>query len=420
MKILVLGSGGREHAIAWRAKASGAQVFLHPGNSGTVRAGIPNLTLVPLTPDAIMSEAKRLNIGLIVIGPETLLAQGYADKFRSEGFLVVGPSQIAAQLETSKIFAKEFMARAGIPTAGFQIIETQKELLEISFNTWPVVLKYDGLAQGKGVVICHNQNDVTTFAQRIWDQNEFGSGPHRLVVEECLSGKEISYIGLCDGETFLPLSSSTDYKRVGDGGIGPNTGGMGVVSPSPFLTETLEKKIQERIIVRTLAQLRKESLEYRGALYVGLMVTASGDPYVIEFNARFGDPETQAILLRFEGDFIDYLLRTAQGTLHSAPPVRWSPKTSIYVVGAAQGYPSNPKVGDPIYGIAEAQKVAQIFFSGVKDEGGNLVSAGGRVLGVGALGNGIDDARNKAYSAMRNLCWRGMHFRTDIGLTEDK
>lgn len=420
MKLLVLGSGGREHALAWRAQKSGAEVFLHPGNAGTVKSGIANLGDVPLNAEAVAQESKRRGISLVVIGPETLLAQGYADKLREAGLPVVGPSQKAAQLETSKIFSKEFMVRAGIPTAAFQIVESREALLALSFKTWPVVLKYDGLAAGKGVAIAQSPDEIREFADRIWEQNEFGAGKHRLLVEECLHGREISYIGLCDGKVFLPLSSSTDYKRVGDKGTGPNTGGMGVVSPSPYLTPELETKIQERVIAKTLSQLANEGLDYRGALYAGLMITSSGDPYVIEYNARFGDPETEAVLLRLEGDFGDYLRHTAEGTLAKAPPLRWKPQTSVYVVGAAEGYPAKPKVGDAISGLDRLDSSAQVFFSGVRESGSGLATAGGRVLGVGALGDGITQARERAYSALRKISWRGLHFRTDIGLTEDK
>jgi phosphoribosylamine---glycine ligase len=306
MKCLVLGAGGREHALAWKLKQSPSctGVVLHPGNAGTRKIGIASLGEgVQDDLESVLHQAKAHNFDLVVIGPEAYLAKGYADKFREDGLLVVGPSKFAAQLETSKVFAKEFMTRAGIPTASFSVASSEEELREQVAGQIPIVLKLDGLAAGKGVVVATKDSDVDDFCNRVWKQHEFGKRSHRVVIESCLTGRELSYIGLCDGHRFLPFTSSSDYKRVGDGNTGPNTGGMGVVSPSPVFTEDLDGKIQTRIIQPLLAQFKKDHLFYRGALYVGIMVDEKGNPFVLEFNTRFGDPETQAILPRLKTDF---------------------------------------------------------------------------------------------------------------------
>jgi len=420
LNILVLGTGGREHALAWRlaqnTNASKNQVYLHPGNAGTIQQGLSNLGDVPMDPTSIATAARSKQIQLVIIGPEVLLNEGYGDVLRKEGFPVVGPGKEGAQLEVSKIFAKEFMVRAGIPTAGFRIFKTEADLTSYVPESWPVVLKFDGLAAGKGVVIAKSHGDVSDFARRVYRDSEFGSGDHRVLVEDCLPGKELSYIGLCDGKTFVPLASATDFKRVGDADTGANTGGMGAVSPSPLANPALEAKIQERVISPLLKQLARESWDYRGALYVGIMISPTGDPYVLEFNARFGDPETQAILMRWEGDVASPLLATANAQLRVEPPLKWRNDTAIYVVAAAEGYPGKVTTGDLIEGLAGVDPSTPVFFSGVKQSGGKLVTNGGRVLGVGAFGRDIDSARRLAYASLTQIHWRGQHFRKDIGI----
>jgi len=420
LNVLVLGTGGREHALAWRlaqnTNASKNQVYLHPGNAGTIQQGLSNLGDVPMNHAAIAAAAKSKQIELVVIGPEILLNEGYGDFLRKEGFPVVGPGKDGAQLEVSKIFAKEFMVRAGIPTAPFRIFKTETDLTSYVPESWPVVLKFDGLAAGKGVVIAKCRADLSDFARRVYHDQEFGPGDHRVLVEDCLPGKELSYIGLCDGKTFVPLASATDFKRVGDADTGPNTGGMGAVSPSPLANPSLEKKIQERVIAPLLKQLGRESWDYRGALYVGIMISPTGDPYVLEFNARFGDPETQAILMRWEGDVASPLLATANARLEQEPRLQWRNDTAIYVVAAAEGYPGQVTTGDVIEGLADVDEATPIFFSGVKQLGGKLVTNGGRVLGVGAFGADVDSARRLAYASLARVQWRGQHFRKDIGI----
>lgn len=420
INVLVLGGGAREHALTWKIAKSPQckRVFLHPGNGGTHHLGIPTLGNLPLSDkQAIAQTAKDYSIRLVVIGPESLLAQGYADYFRKEGFWVVGPGVQAAEIETSKVFAKQLMKRAGIPTAPFSVVGSPEELAHSlsDRHSWPVVLKLDGLAGGKGVVIAHNGKDAKAFGARIWKENTFGPGAHRLVVEEFIHGKEVTYIGLCDGNTFLPFPSSTDYKRVGEGDIGPNTGGMGVISPSPHWSIELQEMVDKTVVKRLLARFRKENIEYRGALYVGTMVTRDGQPFVLEFNARFGDPETQALLMRMDSDLLPLLLHTAHGKLEQCPPPRWNPKVSVYVVGAASGYPEKVKTGERITGLGNIQTHIRMFFAGIGEKNGDLITTGGRVLGLGALGDDIQTARTDVYNNLKEIHWRGMHYRKDIG-----
>lgn len=419
MKVLVLGSGGREHALAWRLTrdTSVQQVCLHPGNAGTWQVGIPTLGDVPMTVEAVSASARRQGIDLVVVGPEVLLAQGYADRLRADGFRVVGPGIAGAQLETSKAFAKRFLRAAGIPTADYQEVDSAEGVRAAVGSTYPIVLKLDGLAAGKGVVVAQSSADTEDFIARVWQKGEFGSGPHRVVVEEFLAGRELSYIGLCDGEAFVALSSASDYKRLQDGDRGPNTGGMGAISPSPLASPELEKRIREKVVVPTLAQLRQEGIEYRGALYFGLMISSQGEPFVLEFNARFGDPETQALMLRLQGDFAALLSATAEGRLAEATPPKFSNDCAVYVVAAAAGYPGTPRLGDPIEGLDSISPDANVFFSGVSKTPSGLATQGGRVLGVGALGRNAEDCRDRVYEALKVVRWSGAQFRRDIGVT---
>ncbi|MBI4405101.1 MAG: phosphoribosylamine--glycine ligase [Deltaproteobacteria bacterium] len=421
INILVLGSGAREHALAWKIAQSPRceQVFLHPGNAGTMRAGFKKLEMDGENVDELIKSAEQKNIELVVIGPEVLLAKGYADRLREADLKVVGPNQYSAQLESSKVFAKRFMAQAGVATATYQMAASESELTSVLDlrREYPVVLKLDGLAAGKGVVIAQSREEATAFAKRIWLEKEFGPLPQRLIVEDCLKGRELSHIGLCDGRTFIPLASATDYKRIFDRGKGSNTGGMGAVSPSLAESAELMKVISKEVVEKCLLQFQKQKIDYRGVLYIGLMISPEGKPFVLEFNVRFGDPETQAILLRLESDFVEMLEHTAQATLTSCPKPRWTQDSSVYVVGAAEGYPEKPKVGDPISDLA-ADTGTQIFFAGVSEKNGELVTSGGRVLGVGALGNNIEQARKRAYSRLDKINWRAKQFRTDIGHLE--
>lgn len=415
MKILVLGSGAREHSIAWKLKQFSHRVFLHPGNAGTEHLGFQNLGTSD-DKEQIAIEAKRNQIELIVIGPEHYLANDYASFFRKLGFQVVGPGKEGAQLESSKVFSKQFMSRAGIPTAKFRFYNSIEEFKKnIHQNPFPKVLKLDGLAAGKGVVIAKTAEEALTFAEQVWSQNYFRQSNAKMIEEEFIPGVEVSYLGLCDGKTFIPLSSSTDYKRIFDKDEGLNTGGMGAISPSPHLNLLLESRIKKEIVSPILENLEREKLEFRGVLYIGLMIAQNDQPYVLEFNTRFGDPETQSLMLRLDGDLAPALLATAKGELSSTAKLKWSDQTSVYVVAASPGYPENPQVGEPISGLDFSNQETQIFFAGVENRQGGLVTSGGRVLGVGALGNNFQEAREKAYGRLNKLSWKGIHFRKDIG-----
>jgi phosphoribosylamine---glycine ligase len=416
LKILVLGQGAREHAIAWRLQQSQHQVFLHPGNAGTRNSGFPNLGEQSLSISEISKAAQEKQIELIVIGPEALLVQNYATLLRQEGFLVVGPGEEGAQLESSKIFAKEFMVRAQVPTAKFLVHSSFDEFKSrLKYGTFPKVLKLDGLAAGKGVVIAKSESEALAFAENIWIHQTFGPLPQRLLEEEFIDGVEISYIGLCDGKIFIPLASSTDYKKVWDHNRGPNTGGMGAISPSPYLTAEVETKIQERIITPILSTLQKEELDFRGVLYIGIMLDKNHSPFVLEFNTRFGDPETQSIMMRVDCDLVPTLIATALGKLEAAEPLQWKPEPAVYAVAATEGYPESPKIGDPIRGLESHFQETMVFFAGVEQGATGLVTAGGRVLGVGALGSNIPAARSKIYQRLQQISWPGIHFRKDIG-----
>lgn len=416
MTILILGNGGREHALAWKLNAFSHEVFVHPGNAGTIKEGFPSFGTLT-SPKEIASVAKEKNIALIIIGPEQLLAEDYASTFRNLGFWVVGPGREAAKLETSKIFSKEFMVKAGVPTADFTVYDNldsfQRDL--ISF-TYPTVLKLDGLAAGKGVTIAKSKEQAIAFADNVWVRQSFGPLPQRVLVEEFIAGVELSYLGFCDGNTFLPLSSSTDFKRVFDSDEGPNTGGMGAVSPSPHLTLELEAKITTTIVAPILNTLLQEKIDFRGILYIGIMIDKNKTPFVLEFNTRFGDPETQSLLMRLDTDLLPSLMATAKGELANAPNLKWREETAIYVVAATAGYPENPVLGSEITGLEAMGHDTQVFFGGVAASSQGLVTSGGRVLGVGALGCTISEAREKAYRRLKQISWKGMHYRTDIGL----
>lgn len=417
MKVLILGEGAREHSLGWKLKTQKEcdSVFIHPGNGGTRLQGFPHLGSTQSLTE-LVTKSKHEGIGLVVIGPEVLLAKGYANAFREAGIPVVGPNREAAQLESSKIFAKDFFLRAGIPTANSQQFTSPDELLNFKGNQWPWVLKLDGLAAGKGVVIAENPNDVLAFAESVWERKEFGPGPHRVLAESFLKGKELSYIGFCDGRSFVPLASATDYKRIFNENKGPNTGGMGAVSPSPYFSNQLEQQIQKQIISPTLFELNRLQLDYRGVLFVGIMVDENGNPFVLEFNTRFGDPETQCVLPRLTSSLLSLLLATATGTLSSLPAPQWDLRTSVYVVACAKGYPGTPQKGDLISGLDSFPCEVPVFFGGVDTKEKHLITQGGRILGLGALEPDTETARKQVYTYLSKVNWPGIHYRTDIGL----
>ena len=403
MKILVIGSGGREHALCWKLKQSPKTTALYaaPGNPG-----IAQVASCLATTD-YLAAAESVDADLTVVGPEGPLAAGVVDQFRAKGRAIVGPTASAARLEASKAFAKEFMMRAGIPTARFTTVNSAEEaeaaLHEFDF---PVVLKADGLAAGKGVVIANSPSEASQAIAQLLSPGS------NLVIEEFLTGEEVSFIVLSDGVNIVPLEPSQDHKTVYDGDTGPNTGGMGAYCDGRILGEFQKALIQAQIIRPAIECMRSEGVPFTGFLYAGLMMTAQG-PKVLEFNARLGDPETQVLMHRMESDFVESLFAAAHGALDQEP-LRWRPEPSVCVVLAAAGYPGSVRTGDAITGINQVQH-ATVFHAGTKLTGNELVTSGGRVLGVTARGASLAEAIQNTYADVRPIRFEGMHYRTDIG-----
>jgi phosphoribosylamine--glycine ligase len=418
MKILVLGGGGREHALVWKLRQSAAveKIWCAPGNGGIANDAecVPlDLSDVKATADL----ATRIGADLTIVGPELPLVAGVADEFARRGLLLLGPAQKAAQLEGSKIFAKQFMERNGVPTAAIygtydSAVDAYTALCAVD---WPLVIKAEGLCAGKGVLVTSSPDEATAFIDRAMEKREFGDAGKRVLLEEGLAGQELSYIVLTDGKDFTPLAPTRDHKRAFDGDLGPNTGGMGAYSTDDILPAPLEKKIQDTIVRPTLAGLEKDGIPYRGFLYFGLMLTAQG-PKVLEYNCRLGDPETQAILLRADFDLAEACVAAAQGKLGSIQ-AKWAPGASVCVVIASEGYPANPRTGRAIVGLEEAGKVpgAVIFHAGTKRDGDKYYTSGGRILGVGATGHSLSEACDTAYDTASKIAVEGSHYRTDIG-----
>ena len=412
MDILLVGGGGREHALAWKMMQSplADKLYWAPGNPG-IPSAIP---VAENTPEGLAQFAQDHHIGLTMVGPEALLCEGIVDAFRKRGLRIVGPDKKAAQLEGSKAFAKDFMHRHGLPTADAAVFTDAPAALEyLQKHGAPIVVKADGLAAGKGVVVA---NDLDTAEQAVKDcfDGAFGAAGARVLLEDCLVGEEASILALCDGKTIKPLDSSQDHKRAYNGDQGPNTGGMGAYSPAPVVTPELWKVIDEQVLQRFLKGVQADGLDFRGVIYAGLMITAQG-PKLLEFNVRFGDPETQAVLMRLDSDLVDALAATADGEL-SRIELKWSPEPAVCVVMASQGYPGKYPKGLPIKGIAEAEKTgAVVFHAGTKlDNSGQLVTSGGRVLGVTAKGKTLRDAVDNAYADVKCITWDGVEYRTDI------
>ncbi len=416
MKVLILGGGGREHAIAWRLRQSPSvsQVFVAPGNPGCALVA-ECLPVHSPTCVGYLDVARRCRADLVISGPEAPLVDGVTDLFEKEGILFFGPSQAAALLEGSKIFAKRFMERAGIPTARFAATESLDEAkAALDQFTYPVVIKADGLAAGKGVVICWTRSDAEQTLDAMFAGQLVGAAGTRVVLEEYLTGEEVSFIGVSDGERIVSLEPSQDHKRIFDNDEGPNTGGMGAYSDSRILTVEERALIERTIMQRTIDRMREEGTPFRGFLYAGLMMTERG-PMVLEFNVRLGDPETQALLHRMEGDF-GLLVRTAAEGRVDERHLKFRPEPSVCVVLAAAGYPGKPRTGDTITGIEEAERrSATVFHAGTRIQEGRLATAGGRVLGVTSRGATLGEAIQRAYEACDVIHFDGMQFRRDIG-----
>jgi len=418
MKVLVIGSGGREHALVWKLRQSPriSRLYCAPGN-----AGIAELAeLVDIAADdvnRIVRFAQSEQIDLTVPGPELPLTLGIIDELERHGLPGFGPTKTAAQLEGSKAFAKDVMRREHVPTGFYSSFTDADDAVRyIQEVGAPIVVKADGLAAGKGVMVCASVNEAEEAVNEIMRSRIFGDAGSRVVVEECLQGEEVSFMALTDGTTVLPLASSQDHKRVGDGDTGPNTGGMGAYSPAPVLTEAMHERIMAEIMRPVVRGLAEKGIAYRGVLYAGLMITADG-PKVLEFNVRFGDPECQALMMRLRTDLLDLMCAVATGQGLAGRQVEWDPRASACVVLAAEGYPGRYERGKEIEGLEQLRdwKNGMVFHAGTERQDGRLVTNGGRVLGVTALGNGIADAVKEAYNATSKIRWQGMLYRRDIG-----
>jgi len=417
MNILVIGSGGREHALAWKLAQSPQvnRIYVAPGNAGTAQVA-ENLPIAADDIEGLVAAARRHRVDLTVVGPEAPLAAGLVDRFEAEGLAIFGPSARAAQLEASKAFAKELMARHGIPTARYHTFSACDEALAHTRRApYPLVVKASGLAAGKGVTICQTPAQAEVALQRAMVAREFGAAGAQVVVEECLSGPEASVLAFSDGHTVRPMVVAQDHKALLDGGLGPNTGGMGSYAPAPLVGPALLDEITASILQPTVEALRGEGIVFRGVLYAGLMLTERG-PQVLEFNVRLGDPEAQAILPLLESDLVPVLEACLNGTLHQVP-LRWRPRHCLCVVVASGGYPGAYRTGLPIHGLAEAALVpeALVFHAGTARQGDRVVTAGGRVLGITALGDTLAQAAERAYQAAACVRFEGMHYRRDIG-----
>jgi phosphoribosylamine--glycine ligase len=419
MKLLVIGSGAREHALAWKLKQSPRvdEVIVAPGNAGTAREpGIRNADVAATDIDGLIALVRRENIELTVVGPEAPLVAGVVDRFRAAGLKCFGPTRIAAQLEGSKSFAKDFLRRHNIPTAAYEVFtDLGAAIAYVRRRGAPIVIKADGLAAGKGVIVALTLADAEQALRDMLGAHAFGDASARVVIEEFLEGEEASYIVMSDGTSFVPMATSQDHKRRDEGDLGPNTGGMGAYSPAPVVTAAVERRIVDEIVRPTLAGMAAEGAPFTGFLYAGLMIGRDGAPKVIEFNVRFGDPETQPILLRLESDLAELALAAIDGALE-AQRARWDPRPAIGIVVAAHGYPGKVRTSDPIEGLdADFGADVKVFHAGTRSENGRVVSAGGRVLTVCALGDDLAAARERAYAAARRIRIDGAFYRRDIG-----
>ena len=409
---MVIGSGGREHALSWKLSQSSKveTVFTAPGNGGTENN-------VPIDIDDIdgLADFAQKNNCFTVVGPEAPLAEGIVDKFNQKNLKVFGPSKMAAQLESSKIWAKNFMKRNNIPTARFEIFDDSKKAHEyVQSLDYNVVVKADGLAAGKGVIVCNSTDEAVSAIDTILVKKIFGDAGNRIIIEERIDGIEASFIAISDGDVAIPMASSQDHKRIFDDDKGPNTGGMGAYSPTPIIDDILAKKIQEDVIEKTIQSMKNEGIIFKGFLYAGIMLR-DGKPYVLEYNVRMGDPECQPITMRMDFDLYDYFVASADGTLSLMPLINWNKKFAVCVVLASKGYPESYLKNEIISGFDTVSSDAYVFHAGTKKSDGKILSNGGRVLGVTALGDSLELAISNAYDAVKKISWSSKYCRTDIG-----
>ncbi len=423
MKILIIGGGGREHALAWRLGQSSRvdRVFVAPGNAGTA-VDAENVDIAMHDFPRLIRFAKENQIGLTVVGPEAPLAAGIVDAFANENLRIFGPTRGAAQLEASKIFCKNLLRQADVPTADYQVFRDAESASRFIMDRFPseteevpVVVKADGLAAGKGVMGCSRRADALAAIRRVATDREFGEAGAQMVIEERLDGEEVSVMAITDGQTIMTLPPAQDHKPAFDGDQGPNTGGMGAYSPTPLVQDATLALIEERILVPTVHIMKRSRHAFRGVLYAGIIMTHQG-PKVLEFNVRFGDPECQPLLMRLQSDLLDCLEATIDGKLHEIPPAQWDPRPAISVVMASAGYPGDYERGKPIRGLEDAAALpdVKVFHSGTAISNGQVVSNGGRVLTVTALGNSISAAKLQAYRAVKCIRWDGAWCRKDI------
>jgi phosphoribosylamine--glycine ligase len=409
----VIGSGGREHALGWKLAQSPqvSKVFFAPGNGGTQNN-------IPIQVDEIekLADFAQKNNCFTVVGPEAPLAAGIVDKFKQKNLKIFGPTGAAAQLESSKVWAKLFMKKYGIPTAPFEVFDDPKKAKDyVSSLGYDVVVKADGLAAGKGVIVCGGKQEAFDAIDAILVKQSFGSAGKKIIIEQRIDGVEASYIALCDGKIATPMATSQDHKRIFDDDKGPNTGGMGAYSPTGVINDELAKKIQHQIIDKTIQSISSEGITFQGFLYAGVMIK-DGNPYVLEFNARMGDPECQPILMRMDSDLYEYLLAAADGTLGSKPQISWKKQNAVCVVLASKGYPDSYPKNDEISGLDSANTGdVTVFHAGTKKEDSKILTNGGRVLGVTALGSSLQDAITNAYAAVDKISWKNKYYRKDIG-----
>jgi phosphoribosylamine--glycine ligase len=418
MNILVIGEGGREHALAWKIKQSprASRVFVAPGNAGTA-VDAENVDISATDFPRLIKFAQQNDIGLTIVGPELPLSKGIVDAFEDAGLRVFGPSKVAAELEGSKVFCKGLLRQADVPTGDYQVFRNADHATTYltEREDVPVVVKADGLASGKGVFVCANRAEALDAVKRIGRTREFGDAGNQLVIEERLDGQEASVLAITDGRTIVTLPPAQDHKRAYDGDQGPNTGGMGAYCPTPLVTDEMLHRIQEQVLVPTVHTMKRSRRPFRGVLYAGLMLTNQG-PKVLEYNVRFGDPECQPLLMRLQTDIVDLLEATVDGRLDEIEPLRWDPRPAVCVVMASEGYPGSHERGLAIRGLDEAAQVpdVKVFHAGTTMHDGQVLTNGGRVLGVTAMGSSIPTAKLQAYTAIKCIRWKGAWCRKDI------
>ncbi|UZD16117.1 phosphoribosylamine--glycine ligase [Gallibacterium anatis] len=419
MKVLIIGNGGREHALTWKVAQSplADKVYVAPGNAGTAQeAKAENVNISATDIPALVNFAKENAVGLTIVGPEAPLVLGVVDAFRAEGLKIFGPTKAAAQLEGSKAFTKDFLARHHIPTAEYRnFTEIEPALAYVREKGAPIVIKADGLAAGKGVIVAMTLAEAENAVKDMLAGNAFGEAGHRVVIEEFLDGEEASFIVMVDGKNVEPMATSQDHKRVGEGDTGLNTGGMGAYSPAPVVTQEIHQRIMQEVIYPTVNGMAAENNVYTGFLYAGLMIMPNGQPKVIEFNCRFGDPETQPIMMRLQSDLVELCLAACDGNLDQKQS-QWCEQVALGIVLAAEGYPDTPRKGDVIHGLDTATTADEkVFYAGVAQQGNDIVTNGGRVLCVTALGDSVLAAQQKAAQLAERIHWNGRFYRRDIG-----